>query len=586
MALKYARYQFKVRGLPDKALATLRLALKKERGEPKLYAQIIDVCYQRHPVDVSGVTAAIELAIKSPSLKNMQKLEFVKRKVEFMQEFGDVRRYRDALDQIKSFKLLCATDLKAEAKKKKELEREEQKLKELETMKAQIRADANIKGKLAEQEGRLMCTNCQVQQCFRTLRVCTSLKRGYTGARTGGAAAGGVKGATAAGSGEVDEDGVVDLMDWMISEEQEEQIKKTLEEKTKYKEVAPTWELNMEVYGYGKRRKVYDPDYEHVESAKFREYERLEGKGYDPELKDLDHDKLRNLNAPGLGSSAKTRSEEPKRQFTTSDYVVPPKVPQLHLGPGIGPTRPGGARAGGNEAPGIDHSRTVFELPPEIANPQRSPCVNVPEWFVKEGGELCLSDTANGMSVLRYWPKFLSEKGNGLMFNRLRKYCKWHQKQVKIGGEWKYETRLVAWYGPCDYVYSGLNLEKNLNWAPELLDLLHRLIAMTRHEFNSCFLNLYRHGHDMCGWHADVHPQLGRNPPVASISLGAIRVFRVPKEEWSTQLHSFPALPWLSAGDGRSYPRGLAALFAQRHVNCKEERVNLTFRVMYSIDRR
>ena len=62
----------------------------------------------------------------------------------------------------------------------------------------------------------------------------------------------------------------------------------------------------------------------------------------------------------------------------------------------------------------------------------------------------------------------------------------------------------------------GLQLQKNLNWAPELLDLLHRLIAMTRHEFNSCFANLYRHGHDMCGWHSDVHPQLGRNPSVAS----------------------------------------------------------------------
>ena len=51
-------------------------------------------------------------------------------------------------------------------------------------------------------------------------------------------------------------------------------------------------------------------------------------------------------------------------------------------------------------------------------------------------------------------------------------------------------------------------MEKNLQWAPELLDLLHRLISMTRclssslqhsryllrHEFNSCFLNLYRHG--------------------------------------------------------------------------------------------
>ena len=227
----------------------------------------------------------------------------------------------------------------------------------------------------------------------------------------------------------------------------------------------------------------------------------------------------------------------------------------------------------------------MFELPPEIANPQRSPCVNVPEWFVKEGGELCLSETGNGMSVLRYWPKFLSEKGNHLMFNRLRRYCKWHQKQVQIGGEWKYETRLVAWYGPCDYNYSGLALEKNLNWAPELLDLLHRLIAMTRHEFNSCFLNLYRHGHDMCGWHADVHPQLGRAPPVASVSLGAVRVFEFRKKSGPPNFIRFPLFPGsLLVMEGATQEDWLHCL--PRDVNCKEERINLTFRTMYSIDRR
>jgi hypothetical protein len=36
------------------ALAALRTALKKERGNSRLYSQIIDMCYQRHPVDVMG----------------------------------------------------------------------------------------------------------------------------------------------------------------------------------------------------------------------------------------------------------------------------------------------------------------------------------------------------------------------------------------------------------------------------------------------------------------------------------------------------------------------------------------------------
>ena len=111
--MKYTRFQFKICRNADKALAALRSALKKERGNSKLYRQIIDIYYQRQPVDVTGVTAAIELALVSNGLSNMSKLEFVQRKVKFMQrkvefmhEFGDVGRYRDAWDQLKKFKNL------------------------------------------------------------------------------------------------------------------------------------------------------------------------------------------------------------------------------------------------------------------------------------------------------------------------------------------------------------------------------------------------------------------------------------------------------------------------------------------------
>merc|ERR1719206_203594 len=45
IAMKYARFQFKICGNADKALAALRSALKKERGNSKLYSQIIDICY-------------------------------------------------------------------------------------------------------------------------------------------------------------------------------------------------------------------------------------------------------------------------------------------------------------------------------------------------------------------------------------------------------------------------------------------------------------------------------------------------------------------------------------------------------------
>jgi hypothetical protein len=340
LSMKLSRFQFKVVGLPDKALATLRSALKKERGDPRLYAQIIDVCYQRHPVDVAGVTAAIELAIKSPELTSLKKLDFVKRKVEFMQEFGNAAKYRDACEQLREFKRICSADLKVEARRKKELEAEEGHLKELETLKAQSRADASMKAELAAEEGRLLCTQCQVEMYpdeegfyeFERSRRGKATKRG----RDEEFLDMGEQGEQYAGAGADDDDpdaGVVDLLDMVIPEDQEEQIKQSLEEKTKYKVVAPTWELNIETYGYGKKRKVYDPDYEHVESAKFKEYERLEADGYDDELKDPDNEKPRQIPAPGLGlkKNEQKKKKDEDKVFAPTDYIIPPKVPQMQM---------------------------------------------------------------------------------------------------------------------------------------------------------------------------------------------------------------------------------------------------------------
>ena len=125
------------------------------------------------------------------------------------------------------------------------------------------------------------------------------------------------------------EDTVIDLMNFDMDPEEEEKIK-TLEEKNKYKEVALTWELNIEKYGYGAKRKAYDPDYEHVESSKYREYERLEGEGYNESIKDPDDNRKKNLKAPGLGHVPGKFTPGDKK-YPTSDYIIPPKVPKANL---------------------------------------------------------------------------------------------------------------------------------------------------------------------------------------------------------------------------------------------------------------
>ena len=178
----------------------------------------------------------------------------------------------------------------------------------------------------------------------------------------------------------MDEDAVIDLMDFDMDPEEEERIKASLEEKTKYKQVAPTWELNIEKYGYGAKRRAYDADYEHVETAKYQEYARLEEEGYDESVKDPEQEGRKAKPAKGLGHVPGEKANTEKTSYTTSDYIIAPKVPQANTVPPMAKKQ---ARAPG-ELELEEHEQFAFELPPELADPSVSPCVNVPEWFVRE----------------------------------------------------------------------------------------------------------------------------------------------------------------------------------------------------------
>jgi alkylated DNA repair dioxygenase AlkB len=61
-----------------------------------------------------------------------------------------------------------------------------------------------------------------------------------------------------------------------------------------------------------------------------------------------------------------------------------------------------------------------------------------------------------------------------------------------------------------------------------------RLCDLTNLNFNSVLLNYYRDGHDSVAWHADDEPELGADPIIASVSLGAERDFQLcPKNSSS-----------------------------------------------------
>lgn len=113
------------------------------------------------------------------------------------------------------------------------------------------------------------------------------------------------------------------------------------------------------------------------------------------------------------------------------------------------------------------------------------------------------------------------------LFAVLREETAWRQQVITVYGRAIASPRLSAWHGDPEavYGYSGLRLEP-APWTPTLRIVRERVEALAATRFNSVLLNLYRDGQDSMGWHSDDEPELGTNPVIASVSLGATRTFQ------------------------------------------------------------
>lgn len=127
-----------------------------------------------------------------------------------------------------------------------------------------------------------------------------------------------------------------------------------------------------------------------------------------------------------------------------------------------------------------------------------------------------------------YLPGALAPDAADECFLQLRREIDWRQEEIVLFGVRRLVPRLVAWHGDADAVYRYSGVEHQpLPWTAELLGLKHVAETHSAQRFNSVLLNLYRDGRDGMGWHADDEPELGVNPAIASLSLGATRRFRM-----------------------------------------------------------
>lgn len=178
---------------------------------------------------------------------------------------------------------------------------------------------------------------------------------------------------------------------------------------------------------------------------------------------------------------------------------------------------------------------------------------------------------------LKYTGRIMAWEEADRYFQRLLKEIEWRQDEVVIFGKKIITKRKVAWYGDKDfsYTYSG-RTRTALPWTAALLELKAIVEELSDSCFNSCLLNLYHSGEEGMSWHSDNEKELGEEPVIASLSLGAERKFAVKhkesKEKLTLQLENGSLL--VMSGPMQQY--WLHSLPKTKKVHAP--RINLTFR--------
>lgn len=195
---------------------------------------------------------------------------------------------------------------------------------------------------------------------------------------------------------------------------------------------------------------------------------------------------------------------------------------------------------------------------------------------------------------LRHWPGWLAPAAAADRLARLQAEVPWKQEAITLYGRRHPLPRLTCWMADpgCGYRYSGL-ANAIEPWSPVAAELRQALQQLTGWRFNSLLLNRYRDGRDAMGWHADDEPELDPAAPIASLSLGAPRDFRLRPRPSPRRPVDLPP----PEGHGQALPFNIPLhsgdlLLMQaptqwwwqhalpRRLRLQQERLNLTFRVV------
>lgn len=162
--------------------------------------------------------------------------------------------------------------------------------------------------------------------------------------------------------------------------------------------------------------------------------------------------------------------------------------------------------------------------------------------------------------------------------------CSWAQPIYHVHGRDVPMPRQVAWFGDpgTGYGYSGVRHDP-LPWRPDLAALRDRVARATGARFNSVLINRYRDGRDSVAWHADNEQELGVDPTIASVSLGADRLFALKPQPRGAAEGAAPVRTVLTHGSLLVMAGGTQRNWLHQIPKTTRpvgERINLTFRLV------
>lgn len=180
-----------------------------------------------------------------------------------------------------------------------------------------------------------------------------------------------------------------------------------------------------------------------------------------------------------------------------------------------------------------------------------------------------------------YFGCILTKEQIAHYYHELFNNIDWANEEVVMFGKTIITKRKVAFYADygISYTYSG-RTKIGLEWTKALLEIKEKIEAITHSQYNACLLNLYHDGTESMGWHSDAEKEIIPNSSIASLSIGAERVFSFKHKTTQEKVNVFLQNGSLLEMKGVIQNHWLHAMPKARKVF--SPRINLTFRKMFS----